>query len=97
GDGHRCGAEACDDGNSDDCDACHRDCTSNSGCADRHVCAPETCDDGNATSGDGCSASCRTEEVQGDDYCGAAGTGTGCGGSRVAFTVSGTLVSFRCM
>jgi hypothetical protein len=36
--------EMCDDGNLEDCDACHNDCTLNTGCGDGHVCAPDECD-----------------------------------------------------
>jgi len=38
--------EECDDGNGNDCDACHTDCTANTGCGDFHICPPEQCDDG---------------------------------------------------
>lgn len=53
--------EACDDGNTDDDDACRNDCTFGPICGDLVVASPEECDDGNNTSGDGCSGNCLTE------------------------------------
>ncbi len=61
GDGELCGSEQCDDGNLDNCDSCHNDCTDNTGCGDGAVCPPEECDDGNNAAGDGCSDTCTTE------------------------------------
>jgi virginiamycin B lyase len=52
--------EACDDGNTDDCDGCSGECTLE-GCGDGHVCPGETCDDGNDISCDGCSPACEIE------------------------------------
>ena len=53
--------EDCDDGNTDDCDACSNDCTLVTGCGDGEVCGTEACDDGNIRSCDGCSATCSIE------------------------------------
>ena len=53
--------EECDDGNTDNCDACSNACTLVTGCGDGVVCGSEQCDDGNTTSCDGCSATCTTE------------------------------------
>ncbi|HSA59643.1 MAG TPA: choice-of-anchor Q domain-containing protein [bacterium] len=54
--------EECDDGNSDDTDACTNTCT-NAVCGDGFVEAGvEQCDDGNTVDADGCSATCTTEE-----------------------------------
>jgi len=52
--------EECDDGNADDCDACHNDCTVAvpNVCGDGHLCGEEECDDGNALNGDGCNKFC---------------------------------------
>jgi cysteine-rich repeat protein len=36
--------EACDDGNTIDCDGCHSDCTLVTGCGDGHLCSGEVCD-----------------------------------------------------
>jgi cysteine-rich repeat protein len=54
--------EACDDGNTDDCDGCTSKCTPTAGCGDGVRCGAEECDDGNPTSCDGCSATCTREE-----------------------------------
>ncbi len=54
--------ELCDDGDADDCNACHNDCTPNANaCGDGHLCPPEQCDDANLASGDCCSATCGFE------------------------------------
>ncbi len=61
-----CGEE-CDDGNDEDCDQCHGDCSSNTGCGDGHLCTSfEMCDDGNTVSGDGCRADCQSDEACGN-------------------------------
>ncbi len=52
--------EACDDGNTIDCDGCDRNCTT-TGCGNGVECAPEQCDDGNTSAGDGCSPTCSLE------------------------------------
>ncbi len=50
--------EACDDGNTDDTDACRRDCTK-ARCGDGVLWAGvETCDDGNTKDGDACPGGC---------------------------------------
>ena len=47
--------EACDDGNTDDCDGCRGDCSAEeTGCGDGFTCGDEACDDGNTAKGDGC-------------------------------------------
>jgi len=61
GDGVTDPGEQCDDGNTDDCDACSNTCTLVSGCGDGVVCGGEECDDGNTASCDGCSPSCTAE------------------------------------
>ncbi len=61
GDGITDPGEACDDGNTNDCDACSNSCTPVTGCGDGVVCGIEECDDGNAGSCDGCSAACTIE------------------------------------
>ncbi len=56
--------EACDDGNTDDTDACTSACTVAT-CGDGFVQAGvEACDDGNTADGDGCSASCQAESLR---------------------------------
>jgi cysteine-rich repeat protein len=53
--------EACDDGNSDDTDACLSSCTA-AACGDGYVQeGVEACDDGNTDEGDGCSSTCVLE------------------------------------
>ncbi|HIE72590.1 MAG TPA: DUF4215 domain-containing protein, partial [Planctomycetes bacterium] len=53
--------ETCDDGNSDDSDACLADC-SIARCGDSHIqSGVEACDDGNNLAGDGCAANCGLE------------------------------------
>ncbi|HYV56945.1 MAG TPA: hypothetical protein VE911_05345, partial [Candidatus Nitrosopolaris sp.] len=37
-------SEACDDGNTNNCDACQNNCTKVTGCGDGAVCPPEQCD-----------------------------------------------------
>ncbi len=54
--------EACDDGNTDECDGCTSKCTVTAGCGDGVRCGSEECDDGNTTSCDGCSSMCVKEE-----------------------------------
>jgi len=76
GDGIVDPGEACDDGNTDDCDACTNDCTPVTGCGDGVVCGGEACDDGNADSCDGCSATCSTET---GFVCGDGETNASCG------------------
>src|SRR5439155_10480460 len=61
GDGILDPGEACDDGNTNDCDGCSNRCTLVTGCGDGVVCGPEECDDGNMTDCDGCSATCTLE------------------------------------
>ena len=51
------GAEACDDGNTDNCDGCDANCTV-TGCGNGITACGEACDDGNLTGGDGCEADC---------------------------------------
>jgi cysteine-rich repeat protein len=56
--------EQCDDGNTNDCDACKNDCTFNTNvCGDGVVDAAcgEKCDDGNTAACDGCSPTCHIE------------------------------------
>jgi len=53
--------EQCDDGNLDNFDGCHNDCTV-ARCGDGVLDPGEQCDDGNTTAGDGCSPSCTVEE-----------------------------------
>ncbi|MFH0892730.1 MAG: DUF4215 domain-containing protein [Candidatus Falkowbacteria bacterium] len=62
--------EECDDGNTDNADGCHNDCTLPK-CGDgiSGNTPGEQCDDGNNVSGDGCSATCTTEGG-GGPYCG---------------------------
>jgi cysteine-rich repeat protein len=61
GDGIVDPGEACDDGNTNDCDTCTNRCTLVTGCGDGVVCGTEQCDDGNPSSCDGCSATCTLE------------------------------------
>ncbi len=86
---HSCGdgivhdpAEACDDGNQTDTDACRNDCTVAS-CGDGVLrldlnegqAGHEVCDDGNQVDNDGCSATCTLEHqcgngvVEGNEAC----------------------------
>lgn len=51
--------ETCDDGNLENADGCHVDCSPGH-CGDAITDPDEQCDDGNATNGDGCSTTCRT-------------------------------------
>ncbi len=54
--------EQCDDGNTDDTDACTSACEPAT-CGDGIIWAgEETCDDGNTANNDGCSASCQLED-----------------------------------
>lgn len=54
GDGSKDDGEACDDGNTQDCDGCRGDCSAiESGCGDAFVCPPEACDNGDANSDTG--------------------------------------------
>jgi cysteine-rich repeat protein len=53
--------EECDDGNTNDCDACSNRCTLVTGCGDGTRCGNEQCDDGNTTPCDGCSPTCTLE------------------------------------
>jgi cysteine-rich repeat protein len=61
GDGMAQLGEACDDGNSADCDGCSARCTVESGCGDGVRCGAEACDDGNTAPCDGCSPTCALE------------------------------------
>ena len=54
------GVEQCDDGNTNDNDACHNDCTAPV-CGDGRLDAGEECDDGNTDDDDGCGHSCKIE------------------------------------
>ena len=56
GDGHTDPGEECDDGNTDNTDACKNNCKLP--CGDGILDPGEQCDDGNHTSNDGCSATC---------------------------------------
>lgn len=61
GDGAVEAGEACDDGNTDDCDGCRGDCSAEeTGCGDGFTCGDEACDDANTAKGDGCFA-CQDE------------------------------------
>lgn len=74
------GGEGCDDGNSDNTDACLDTCVAAS-CGDGFVrSGVEQCDDGNATSGDGCSSACETEASGGG---GGSGSEAVCGNGAV--------------
>ncbi|MDG2304672.1 MAG: DVUA0089 family protein [Candidatus Binatia bacterium] len=65
GDGVQEGAEACDDGNTEDGDSCSADCsTRTSVCGDGLIEVEETCDDSNASASDGCDDSCQIELIQ---------------------------------
>jgi cysteine-rich repeat protein len=57
------GAEDCDDGNSDDSDACVSGCR-NARCGDGVQSLGEECDDGNVANGDCCSNDCRRNAGQ---------------------------------
>ncbi|MFO0587406.1 MAG: DUF4215 domain-containing protein [Polyangiaceae bacterium] len=61
GDGNVDSTEACDDGNTTDCDGCRGDCSAKeTGCGDGFLCPPEQCDEGDANSDAGtCTLSCR--------------------------------------
>jgi cysteine-rich repeat protein len=61
GDGIAQLGEACDDGNTADCDGCSATCGLETGCGDGVRCGAEACDDGNTASCDGCSATCAVE------------------------------------
>jgi MYXO-CTERM domain-containing protein len=66
--------EACDDGNTDDCDGCRGDCSAaETGCGDGFICDAEVCDDANTDDCDGCRGDCSAEETGcGDGFeCGA--------------------------
>ncbi|MEM6730339.1 MAG: DUF4215 domain-containing protein, partial [Myxococcota bacterium] len=59
--------EECDDGNDDNCDACHNDCTVNVAmCGDGYVCGSETCDEF-AVNTATCDADCTAPEC-GDGF-----------------------------
>jgi cysteine-rich repeat protein len=51
-------SEECDDGNTDNADACSNTCQITDGCGDGNIDAGEVCDDNNIASGDGCSSAC---------------------------------------
>jgi cysteine-rich repeat protein len=55
-----CGEE-CDDGNTNDGDGCHGDCSRIERCGDGVEDGAETCDDGNDVPCDGCSSTCQLE------------------------------------
>jgi cysteine-rich repeat protein len=59
--------EACDDGNTSNCDGCDNDCTLSSACGNGVTCSGfgEACDDGNVIDGDCCSSSCNFEAAGG--------------------------------
>jgi cysteine-rich repeat protein len=76
GDGILDPGEQCDDGNTDNCDACSNNCTLVTGCGDGVVCGSEECDDGNTTDCDGCSSTCTIES---GFRCGDGITDTACG------------------
>ena len=61
GDGITDPGEECDDGNDDDTDGCHNDCTTND-CGDGNPDPGEECDDGNDIDDDGCSNLCTINE-----------------------------------
>ncbi len=68
------GGEACDDGNTNDCDGCRGDCSAaETGCGDGFICNAEVCDDANTNNCDGCRSNCLAEETGcGDGFtCGA--------------------------
>lgn len=70
GDGVVCGSERCDDGNTNNCDACHNDCMNNTGCGDGQVCPPEECEPPGTGS---CDANCKRKlELEGT-YCASCG------------------------
>ncbi len=59
-------SEACDDGNTDETDACLGACIE-AACGDGLLQAGvEACDDGNTTDGDGCAANCLSDETCGN-------------------------------
>lgn len=64
--------EACDDGNTNNCDGCSSSCTLDPApiCGDGIVntACREECEDGNTTDGDGCSQSCRREFIPGGGW-----------------------------
>ncbi len=81
--------EACDDGNTADCDGCRGDCSAlETGCGDAFVCPPEACDDGSANSDTGpCTTQCKEPAcgdgtVQGDEACDDGNTADGDGCSK---------------
>jgi len=92
GDGFKDADEECDDGNSNNNDACLNTCQ-NAECGDGYIWSGvETCDDGNNNDLDGCSSTCQIEE--GGDSC-VSKEGTVClineeckgnGDTNVAFT-----------
>jgi MYXO-CTERM domain-containing protein len=74
GNSNTAGGEACDDGNTDDCDGCRGDCSAaETGCGDGFICGAEVCDDDNTADCDGCRGDCSAEETGcGDGFeCGA--------------------------
>lgn len=81
GDGVAAGDEECDDGNSDNDDACTNVCR-NAACGDGFIqSGSEECDDANPADGDGCSQTCGEEEgftcSGSPSVCTPAGDGTG--------------------
>jgi len=65
--------EECDDGNTNNIDACLSNCTLKSGavCGNNTKEGTEQCDDGNNTDGDGCTATCAIEITETTDpFCG---------------------------
>src|SRR5262249_14484224 len=74
GDGILGAGEACDDGNTANCDGCRGDCSAvETGCGDGFLCGAEVCDDGNTANCDGCRGDCSAVETGcGDGFlCGA--------------------------
>ena len=89
GDGSKDDGEACDDGNTQDCDGCRGDCSAiESGCGDAFVCPPEACDYGDANSDTGaCTTQCKEPacgdgSLQGDEACDDGNTANGDGCSK---------------
>ncbi len=74
GNSNTAAGEACDDGNTNDCDGCRGDCSAaETGCGDGFICDAEVCDDDNTDDCDGCRGDCSAEETGcGDGFeCGA--------------------------
>ncbi len=90
GNGSTEAGEACDDGNTANCDGCDNNCTLSATCGNGIVCNAEQCDDGNIDGGDCCSATCGFEPAASScddgqsctrsDVCDGAGV---CAGDRI--------------